>query len=631
MRIVLRTLLIVCLILAGACAKKQQGDNQDMRPNLDPELSDDFLKIKRARPLTQQEQSALASKTDIPFNLDVRETEEVQTFLTYFTQDRRETMERWLERAAPHLPYIRAVLATHKLPPDIIALPFIESGYNSMAYSHAGAGGMWQFMPATGRRFGLNVDWWEDERRNPYLSTVAAAKYLSELYGMFGDWNLALAAYNCGEGKMSRVISQSGSNNFFDIAKDPTLLKQETRHYVPKFLAVLKIFKNLDALGFKPVNWNAGQVLEEVSAPGGTDLAALAEACSLTWDEFHKFNPGFRRQVSPPDRQSPVYVPVNKKEIALAYLANPACAPNKGIRAYAAAPADTWWNISKRSGVPIAALRQMNPTVGDTVAPGQTVYFPLDSSAQDTAMADLGDRPAVAVQEAPKPLVHKVRKGESLAAVAKQYGVASTEILKANGLKSSVRLAPGRSLTIPGRTMAAGAACPPVPVKQSVAELKTVEVKKGLTLFQVAAANNVDVKTLMAVNGIASEKDFKAGMKLKIPGEVQPAQAASTQKQTASAKGRQTAKNASPASAPVAKTAGKQSAQASGTTQAPGGKDAKKTAASMQYKQYKVESGETVWSIARKFKVDPVALLALNNMDKNKQLKAGEKIKINTQ
>jgi len=220
-RLFLKLLLVFCLAFSGACAKKQVSDNQDMKPNLDPELSDDFLKIKRPRPLTQQEKEALASKTDIPFNLDVQETEEVQAFLTYFTQERRDTMERWLERAAPHLPYIRAVLATHKLPPDIIALPFIESGYNTMAYSPVGAGGMWQFMPATGRRFGLSVDWWEDERRNPYLATIAAAKYLGELYNMFGDWNLALAAYNCGEGKMSRVINQSGSNKLLRHRQEP--------------------------------------------------------------------------------------------------------------------------------------------------------------------------------------------------------------------------------------------------------------------------------------------------------------------------------------------------------------------------------------------------------------------------
>lgn len=649
MKTPLRWLLILAVVaLTPACAKKYQADSQDMKPNLDPELSSpDFLKIHRPRPLTKQEKEALASKTDIPFNLDVRDTEEVQLYLTYFTQERRETMERWLERAAPHLPYIRAVLATYKLPPDLIALPFIESGYNAMAYSPAGAGGMWQFMPATGRRFSLNVDWWEDDRRNPYLATVAAAKYLGELHALFNDWNLALAAYNCGEGKMSRVINQSGQNDFFDIAKNPNLLKQETRNYVPKFLAVLKIFKNLEALGFKPVNWGAGQVLEEVPAPGGTDLAALAEACSMSWEEFHKYNPGFRRQVSPPDRQRPVYVPVTKKEQALAYLSDPTRVAARGIKAYVTAGNDTWWNISKRTGVPIAALRQMNPTVGDTVAPGQAVYVPLDGSAQDTALADLDDKPASKASLA-QARTYKVKRGDSASAIARQFGVSESELLKANGVKSSKQLVAGTTLTIPGKAVQivqSGQACPPVqPVAVAAAgsASKTVEVKKGLTLSAVAAANKVDVQALMAANGLKSSKDLRAGMVLKIPGQGQEKQAAQAAAQpqgkrpvevaSAPAEKAQPAKPAAKeqAAKDQPKDAPKQAAKADpapqkAQAQAP---EQKKHSGPIQYS---VGNGETVWSIARKFNVSPVALLGWNKLDRSVQLKPGDKLTINVQ
>ncbi|MFZ5426571.1 MAG: LysM peptidoglycan-binding domain-containing protein [Thermodesulfobacteriota bacterium] len=627
----LRWSLIICLVFASACAKKYQAESQDMKPNLEPELvNPDFLKIKRPRPLTKQEKEALASKTDIPFNLDVRETEEVQQFLTYFTQERRETMERWLERAAPHLPYIRAVLATHKLPPDIIALPFIESGYNTMAYSPAGAGGMWQFMPATGRRFGLNIDWWEDERRNPYLSTVAAAKYLGELHAMFNDWNLALAAYNCGEGKMSRVINQSGHNDFFDIAKNPNLLKQETRHYVPKFLAVLKIFKNLEALGFKPVNWGAGQVLEEVQVGGGTDLASMAEACGMSWEEFHKYNSGFRRQVSPPDRQSAVYVPVTKKQLALAYLENPSGVANRGIKAYTAAAGDSWWNISRRSGVPIAALRQMNPSVGEAVGPGQTVYVPLDSSAQDTALADLDDKPS---SRSPVVLAkaqsHKVKRGESLAAISKRYGVSQSDILKANNIKSAKYLVAGTSLSIPGKPVLA---CPPEQPKVQYASAQTVEVKKGLTLSAISAATKVDVDDIMKANGLKSPRDLRAGMKLKIPGGSAPAPtpaevAVAKPPKEAPAKNQAEAqKLAQVASRTSSKDAIEQAKAKPEPTQTAQTKDKTKPSAPIHYS---VTNGDTVWSIARKFKVDPIALLSWNNLDRSSHLKPGDKIKIN--
>jgi len=518
MRLPLRLILVLCLVLVAACATKDKADNQDMEPNLDPELlfKSGFLKIKRPRPLTQQEKDALASKSDIPFNLDVRETEDVQMFFTAL-QEHPETMQRWLDRAARHLPYVRAVLATYKLPPDLIALPFIESGYNTDAYSPAGAGGMWQFMPGTARRFGLTIDWWVDERRNPYRSTVAAAKYLTELNAQFNDWNLALAAYNCGEGKMCRVIDRSGQSDFFDIAKNPKLLKRETRNYVPKFLAVLKIFKNLEALGYKPVDWNAGQVMEEVTVKGGTDLAALAEASSMSWEDFRRNNPEFRRQVSPPDRDSTVYVPADKKELALAYVKDPSGTPNRGLTTYTAAGADTWLNVARHTGTPVDALRQMNPTLGDTLAAGQTVYIPLASSAVDTAgIAASGDGGAARHPvEISKNVAHKLKKGETLAALAHRYGVSQAEIMHANGLKHGhLHLAAGHTLIIPVK------AGPQVPAK-------TIEVKQGLTLKEVARANKVDVKTLMAANGMKSQKPLKPGTKLKIPSHRAPARIAS--------------------------------------------------------------------------------------------------------
>ena len=657
-----KAIVFLCLFgLLGlpACAKKNVAENQDMAPNLDPELSVDFLKIRRPRPLTEQEKKALASQTDIPFHLDVKDNDEVEMFLTYFTQEKRDTMERWLERASPQLPYIRAVLATYKLPVDLIALPFIESGYNTMAYSPAGAGGMWQFMPATGRRYGLNIDWWEDERRNPYLSTVAAAKYLGDLYVMFNDWNLALASYNCGENKMCRVMAQTGQSDFFDIAKNPGLLKDETRHYVPKFLAVLKIFKNLEALGFKPVDWTAGQVIEEVKVPAGTDLASLAESCNMGWDDFYRLNSAFRRQVSPPDRESQVYLPKDKKELALAYLADPSRVPNRGLRQYAAAGGDTWWNVSKHTGVPVNMLRQINPGLGETLEPGQTVYVPLDASAQDTALADLDERPAKAA-EVHQAISHKVRRGESLADIAKHYGVTKAEILKANNLKSERQVVHDKNLSIPVRQPAVAAvspAKPGQPVQAAAAQVKTVEFKKGESLKALAQAFKVDPKVLLAANGLKSEKELKPGRKLIVPTPVQPeSQAAPAKEQRLAAREAKETKEAKhqekpvqPAKAEPAQAKAQasqfknqavaaketksqdkptqiQPAQAKEQVQAAG---AKKPVQAMQH--YNVGNGETVWSIARKFKVDPQSLLAWNNLDKSVQLRPGDHLKIYAQ
>ncbi|WP_461660218.1 lytic transglycosylase domain-containing protein [Humidesulfovibrio sp.] len=290
--------------------------------------------------LTDEQRRILGEKSGLDFDLDLFESKEVERYFAYYTGPARETFSRWLKRAETHLPHVRQSLIKNGLPQDLAMLPFAESGYNCYAYSWAGAGGMWQFMPYTGRKFGLNVDWWIDERRDPRLATEAAGKYLAFLNDMFGDWYLALAAYNAGEGKISRALAGTDSEDFLELVSNNNRLsrrarlKPETQNYVPKFIAITKIFQNLEALGFEPVRWDAAPRLETVSVPGGTDLLALAKAGGLTWDEFHLLNPAFRRQVSPPDRNVSVAIPVEKKTAMLAYLENPGMRPAEGFIAH---------------------------------------------------------------------------------------------------------------------------------------------------------------------------------------------------------------------------------------------------------------------------------------------------------
>ncbi|WP_300157641.1 LysM peptidoglycan-binding domain-containing protein [Solidesulfovibrio sp.] len=651
-RYILCIVLPLLLALAG-CAGNKYDKNTDMKANLEPEVWDtsQILKdLKRGRPLTEQEKKALASRGAIQFNLDVADNEEVQMFLQYFSMDKKGTMEKWLQRAEPHLPYVRAVLASYNLPPDLIVLPFIESGYSTMAYSPVGAGGMWQFMPYTGRRFGLTVDWWVDERRDPYKSTVAAAKYLTKLYQMFGDWNLALAAYNAGEGKISRVMAASGQCDFFDIAKDPKLLKEETRHYVPKFLAVLKIFQNLDSLGFRKINWQAGPNLKEVPVPGGTDLLALAQACDMGWEQFREYNPGFRRQVSPPDATVNVYVPVAKEQVVLAFLKNPGNYPAGGVQTVTAQSGDTWWAIARRAGMPVAELRQLNASLPEDLPPGQTVRVALSASGVDnTALAEGPDACAPKpLAAASKPQRHRVNKGESMGSIAKKYGVSTKELMAANGMKTERRLTLGSWIVIPGGAPQAVAKAGPVPAAPVQAQAQAApggshRVQKGESVTGIAAKYGVSADALMAANGMRSGKDLRAGATLTIPGKAvartevpaapSPARSAADYKTPkplaaapAPAANRLFAEKSPPPAPTKAPAAASQPAAKAASPAAP----AKQTAAAPAAKavNYKVGPGETVWGIAKKFNVEPSSLMAWNNMKSPSALQAGSQITI---
>ena len=333
---------------------------------LDPELSAD----PQEGELSAQEKQLLFSKNGLIFGLEQHENKKVEQYINYFSHKAKDSFTRWLKRSEEYLPLVREAMDGNGLPHDLALLPFTESGYNPKAYSRAGAAGMWQFMPSTGRKYGLTVNWWIDERRDPYLSTDAAIRYLKDLYALFDDWYLALAAYNAGEGKIGRAIRALKVNTFFDLAKKNkrlryrSRLRRETLNYIPKFIAISKIFQNLEALGFEKVNWDSGKKVQHITVPGGTDLLALARAGNMPWADFHALNPAYRRQVSPPNKETTAHVPVDKSEAMLAYLSDPGSRPYAGYTVYVVRQGDSWWSISRKFRVPISVLKKVGQTVG---------------------------------------------------------------------------------------------------------------------------------------------------------------------------------------------------------------------------------------------------------------------------
>ena len=545
------TLLLTLIVLAGCAGRRAEEYAPSGKGNLEPEITElDALKQSRGRPLTENEKKILASHTDIKFKLNVQETEEERRFFSYFNQDKRSTVQAWLGRSEPYLLYVRAVLASQGVPQDLVVLPFIESGYNNMALSSSGAAGMWQFMPFTGRKYCLTVDWWVDERRNPYLSSVAAAKYLSELYRNFGDWQLALAAYNAGEGRVSRAMAKSGAASFNHLAKDQTLLAEETRHYVPKFLAMLKIFRNLRSLGFHSPSLNQTHEVEELNAPGGTDLLGLARSAGMDWSEFSALNPSFRRQMSPPDRTTSVYIPKARASRAVAFLNQPPSGPKSGCKTYLTQKEETWWSVSRRTGVPLAELRKLNSGLPETLGPGRNVLIPSEASTQDILYAEAEAAPKQAAKTGwDHPQTAYGKPAPYSPAQSAQAGPANAQPAQV-AQASYAPAAPAQQASSTPAQPVSYAAAPALQSGQVVSYASLLakdgtsqgssvqsaaasaqsasqsgrsshQVAPGETLFAICKKYGVSQAELLRANGLESAAQIKSGISLVIPAQEQ--------------------------------------------------------------------------------------------------------------
>jgi membrane-bound lytic murein transglycosylase D len=481
----------------GSQLSDLEQENIDLEPGV--EITED----QDPRPLTPEQKQALETEPEINFHLDVHENKEFLIYFKSYTgryasgspKKMRRVFAKWLDRSETYLPYIRDVFRERGLPEDLCFLPFAESGFNPWAYSRAGAAGLWQFMPYTGRRYGLTVNWWIDERRDPYKATHAAANLLRDLHERFGDWYLALAGYNAGEGKVSWAMRRTGTDNFFDLAKHRGYLKLETRHYVPKFLATIKIVRNLESLGFDPLDWDSGSGLADLSIQGGTDLLAMAKTIGMSWKQFHQLNPAFRRYVSPPDHQTTVYLPPEKVAGAREYLAQAKSRPYEGYHRYRIRYGDSWWRLSRSYGVPISILKRVNSTRSNLLHPGQWVMIPGSKQQRIVSTPKAKTR-----AYARKRANYTVRSGDTLWDISQRHGVNLNTLRRANGLGSGRYLKPGQKLYIPNYT--------PEENRRATREAETLhrtityQVRKGDTLWEIARRFGVTTRNLQAWNNL---------------------------------------------------------------------------------------------------------------------------------
>ncbi|SLM46439.1 putative Lytic murein transglycosylase [Nitrospira japonica] len=329
---------------------------------------------------TPQSQASGASELTV-YNVPIVMDPSVQSHIRYFNTAIRDRFEQWLLRLSRYQPLVENIFAEFHLPSDLVYLSLVESGFNPYAYSRAKATGPWQFMKGTAKVYGLRVDSYVDERRDPIKSTVAAARYLRDLYDMFGTWPLAMAAYNAGEGKVMRALHKAQAESFSDISKT-RLIRRETKEYVPRFMAATIIARDPVRYGF-PQSSTEPHQFEEVIVNRPLHFRAIANVTGVPYEELRLLNPELRRDATPPGGENyHLKVPVGFKAKVEQLLervpnhkfpplpAKPQFATAKTSLRYKVQGGDTLEKISKRFRIPLKTLKTRNSLTSPVLRPG---------------------------------------------------------------------------------------------------------------------------------------------------------------------------------------------------------------------------------------------------------------------
>ncbi|MDO9227446.1 MAG: transglycosylase SLT domain-containing protein [Pseudomonadota bacterium] len=349
-------------------------------------------------------------------------------------------LERGIERSRLYLYFIAEEVEKRGMPMEIALLPMIESAYNPLALSPMKASGIWQFIPSTGKVYGLKQNAWYDGRRDVLTATRAALDYLQYLHGMFGDWELALAAYNCGEGCVARAQSrQHGKSTSYASLKLPT----ETRHYVPKLIAVRNIVLNPQRFGIDILDVANEPYFMQVTLSKPMEARQAARLADMELDDFLSLNPGFQRRVIHTDTRDVMLLPT-ERVVAFQFNLHRQGVDKLSLRPYEASRGESAGKIANKFGVTLAWLKEHNPIklYKGNVAQDQTLLVP--SSA---AKAATKTQAPVAKEKRPAMRTHTVRKGDTLDRVAKRYDVKVADIRRWN--ENAEPLRPGTTLDIP--------------------------------------------------------------------------------------------------------------------------------------------------------------------------------------
>ncbi len=444
----LRTTIVMLLFSTCLWAQETKPEPYDAYPeNYSYDLVADRL-------------SCVRGQVPLEFN------EKVYSFIDYFIVRNRAYTKEVIARSYQYFPIIEEYLAKYNLPDELKYLAIVESGLNAQAISRAGAGGLWQFMPYTGRSYKLHQDWYIDERFDPHLATDAACKYLSQLYNMFGDWELALAAYNSGPGNVRKAIRRSGyKKKFWEIYR---YLPRETRSYVPQYVAIVYAFNYAEEHNLLPEAPLYRMEADTIMVKGFTNLKVLAANLELCYEDIKKLNPNLKRYgVKTNNRFYPIKIPQDKLptlqagrdsilnlaaatgQKELEYMARNSVGSTFGRErvVYRVKSGDVLGTIAQRYRVRVSDIKKWNRLHSNMIRVGQRLNIWVYPGTRPVAVTRKKPANPVTLDLSGKK-VYTVQPGDTLWDIAKKYeGLDIEKIKKLNNLKTS-KIKPGQKLII---------------------------------------------------------------------------------------------------------------------------------------------------------------------------------------
>ncbi len=539
--------------------------------------------------------AALGIQNNTSYDIPMVWNDEVRRAILFYMKNRKNTIDKWFPRASRYLPYMRQMFADSGLPQDLAYLPLIESAFNPMAYSCARAAGIWQFIASTGNLYGLHRTYWIDERRDPIRSTQAAVTYLKKLYGDFGNWYLALAAYNCGENGVNRSIARCNTNDYWNLR-----LPAQTKGYVPTYLAAVTIAKN-------PRNFN-------VPVPPGDSLSPdtvllndcirlddIAQGVGIPCDLLKKLNPHILRWCTPPDATNSVlYLPAGYKASFESFYA--LLPEEKKVRwcHYQIKRTDNLQKIAADFNIPATEIMAINRLKRARLSPGRYLFLPQRTGDSTAAAAMTAYIPPVNAYEEETysdAVIYRIKKGDSISKIARRFHVTWAQLCRWNHLANAATLRSGRTLIVrPASAAETIEASAPPSEARIITGKELYVVASGDTPYSIARRAGVKMSDLLAWNTIdSSQPSIKVGDTLRL-------------------------------TAPGAAVAVKKRAAAANVVVSNGSSRAADRLDATGMRLYTVRRGDNLYSISRKFSLPLQTLLAFNHLRRNSILRPGTTI-----